>query len=161
MRRVVAYGWHTDRYLINIDLVAVEQGYNVVIPKTVNGPRLKNDVFQNFCKICFKKSFIILFSHMPSYIFLHPTLIFLYSTSYILIFHFLYSSYISIMFLYSYSHVYILILFHSSFIFLHPTLIFYLLILYSICYILHIFQLCSCILHLYSTFIFLHNTSFI
>lgn len=46
--------------------------------------------------------FIILLSHIPSYIFLHPTLIFLYSTSYILIFHFLYSSYIPITFLYSY-----------------------------------------------------------
>lgn len=134
MRRVVADGWHTSRYLINIDWVAVEKEYDV-IPKTPNGPRLKSisdDVCQNFCKT-YSRNLYSIYNLIVSYSIVYI----LTSDSYILIFHFLYS-YIPFLIFFIYSNSVLVFLYptfiflYSSippFIFLHSTLIF----LYSTC----------------------------
>lgn len=46
MRRVVADGWHTSQYLININLVTMDKGYDAVKTET---PRAKN-MSDNVCQ---------------------------------------------------------------------------------------------------------------
>lgn len=50
MRRVVDDSWHTSQYLITINWVTVEKGYDTVRPKTSHDPQAKNitdDVHQS------------------------------------------------------------------------------------------------------------------
>lgn len=42
MRIVVVDRWHTSQYLMSIDWITMEKGYDIVRPESLNAPRLKS-----------------------------------------------------------------------------------------------------------------------